>query len=629
VEDDPLMDPTQPQPVAAVALLPFVAAIVWGTRVATRRVTPDDLIARLSAPAVGGSVWLLAVHTIALVTQSFPYGLWIGTILSGVAAAALGWSDRHAIFVHRPFPRAMWVPAVTATLLFTPAALGWSFHDELWHAGHQSIAAQIQNGIYPPRHGVFPAFLLRYHYGFDLLVAMTGTLIRLPVAWAIDAVTVLAWFYTWCLAWGIGERILGMRCGWILPVTILFAGSFVPFLALTGTLAMAPVLLGLITVGGATVNPPLVSYFFQHPWTVGFPLALATLGLALDRTVRRSAWRTGVLLALFLALAVTQIILFLALLSTVVLAQCLLHLRTAPRESLAWLAKGAAILAVASQLGGFFATGPHTGLDIAFHAWSQTGSATANLLWNVVTFGWTLPSGIVGLVLLLRRDIAWGLVVSGVSIGGLLLMNLLRYEHSWDIVKFGTVAMFGLGIASSAVVARLWSASSRPLARTAAIVTLVLIALPGVGFLTCFAVSAPGIPSQIFFSQPPPVGANDQAAIAWLRRQARAGDLVVCPPELTSRYAQIGGLPVLPIDSGTRGFGFPADVLDRRLAITSRVPMDPQTYRSEGVRWIVAADDSYFVAPERLAAWRERGAIMEVQRFGNVVVYEIPAMRSP
>jgi len=57
--------------------------------------------------------------------------------------------------------------------------------------------------------------------------------------------------------------------------------------------------------------------------------------------------------------------------------------------------------------------------------------------------------------------------------------------------------------------------------------------------------------------------------------------------------------------------------------------MDPQTYRSEGVRWIVAADDSYFVAPERLAAWRERGAIMEVQRFGNVVVYEIPAMRSP
>ena len=619
------MDPTQPQPVAAVTLLPFVAAIFWGTRAATGRATHDDLMARLTAPALAGSVWLLAVHATALITQSFPRGLWIGTIVSGVAAFALGWSNRRALSFPRPLPSAMWVPAAAATLLFTPAALGWSFHDELWHAGHQSIASQIQNGIYPPRHGVFPVFLLRYHYGFDLLVALVGTISRLPVDRAIDAVTIVAWFYTWCLAWGLGERLLGPRHGWILPLTVLFAGSFVPFLALTGTSATARALLGLIKVSGATVNPPLVSYFFQHPWTIGFPLGLATLGLALDRTVGRPAWRIGVLFSLFLALAITQIIMFLALLSTLLLAHCLLYLRTAPGKSFAWMAGGVATLAVAIQLGGFFASGPHTGLDITLHPWSQTGRATSNLLWNVVTFGWTLPFGIAGLVPLLRRDVAWGLVVSGLAIGGLVSMNLLRYEHSWDIVKFGTVAMFALGIASSTVIAHLWSTPSRPLARTAAVAALVLVTFPGVGFLTCFAVSVPGIPAQIFFTQPPPVGANDRAAIAWLRRQARAGELVVCAPELTSRYAQIGGLPVLPIDSGTMGFGFPADLMQRRQAITSGVPTDPQVYRSEGVRWIVAADHSSFIPPERLIAWRQYGAIVEVQRFGDVAIYELVA----
>jgi hypothetical protein len=619
------MDPTQPQSAAAVVLLPFVAAIFWGARAATRRVTHDDLMARLTAPAVAGSLWLLAVHTIALTSHSFPRGLWIGTILTGVVTVPLGWSDRHELPLARPLPPAMWVPAVAATLLFAPAALGWSFHDELWHTGHQSIASQIQNGIYPPRHGVFPVYLLRYHYGFDLLVALVGTIIRLPVARAIDAVTIGAWFYTWCLGWGLGERLLGAGRGWILPLTVLFSGSLVPFVALSGTPATAPALLGLIKIGGATVNPPLVSYFFQHPWTIGFPLAMAILGLGLDRTVGRPPWRAGVLLVLFLVLAVTQIPLFLALLLTMVFVKCLLHVRTAPLKSLAWMVGAAATLAIATQLGGFFASGSHTGLDITLHPWSQTGRATSNLLWNVVSFGWALPFGIAGLLPLLRRDAAWGLVVSGVAIGGLILMNLLRYEHSWDIVKFGTAAMFALGIASSTVIARLWSAPSRPLARSVAVVALVLVAFPGVGFLTCFAVSLPGIPPQIFFSQPPPVVGNDRAAIAWLRRHVRAGDLVVCAPELTPTYAQIGGLPVLPIDSGTMGFGFPADVIKRRQAITSSVPKDPQVYRSEGVRWIVAADDSRFVPPERLTTWRQHGDIVEVQRFGHVAIYELVA----
>jgi len=620
------MDSTQPQSAAAIALLPFAAAIFWGALAASRRATLDALLARLTAPAVATSVWLLTVHAVGLVTHSFTHGLWIGTILAGVAAAALGFRDRpRGRSPALPLPRAMWIPALVATLLFAPAALGWSFHDELWHAGHQSIASQIQNGIYPPRHGVFPTFLLRYHYGFDVLVAIVGTITRLTVERAIDAVTIVAWFYTWCLGWGLGERLLGTRRGWILPVAVLFAGPFASLLTPIGAPQGLYRLLGLVKVGDALVNPSLVSYFFQHPWTLGIPLALATLGMGLDRSPGRSTWRAGILLALFLALAISQIVLFLALLSTLSLVQCVLHLRRAPRESMAWIAGAALTLGVATRLGGFFASLPYTGSEIELHPWSQTGRAASNIVWNLATFGWTLPLGVAGLVLLLRRDLTWGFVLGGVSAGGIVLMNLIRYAHSWDIAKFGTAAMLALGLASSVVIARLWSASSRPLARVAAILALVLAAFPGLGFLACFAASAPGIPPEIFFAQPPPVDANDRAAIAWLRRRARAGDLVFCPPEIASRYAQMGGLPELQLDSGTRGFGFPIDVLRRRQAITNRVPPDPQAYRAEGVRWIVAAHNSGFVPPDQLQAWQQRKAIVEVQRFGDVAIYEIPA----
>jgi hypothetical protein len=52
------------------------------------------------------------------------------------------------------------------------------------------------------------------------------------------------------------------------------------------------------------------------------------------------------------------------------------------------------------------------------------------------------------------------------------------------------------------------------------------------------------------------------------------------------------------------------------------VPTDPQAYRTEGVRWIMAAEQQ-LRPPERLADWPQRNAIVEVQRFGDVAIYEI------
>ena len=65
----------------------------------------------------------------------------------------------------------MWIAALLVTAYVAPTALGWSFHDEVLVTGHLSITSEIENGTYPPRHLSFPELELRYHYGFDLLVA--------------------------------------------------------------------------------------------------------------------------------------------------------------------------------------------------------------------------------------------------------------------------------------------------------------------------------------------------------------------------------------------------------------------------------------------------------------------------
>jgi hypothetical protein len=94
---------------------------------------------------------------------------------------------------------------------------------------------------------------------------------------------------------------------------------------------------------------------------------------------------------------------------------------------------------------------------------------------------------------------------------------------------------------------------------------------------------------------------------------------------MAPRYAQVGGLPQLQIDSGTMGFSIPAEVRRQRETINREVPADPQAYRAEGVRWMVVRDGSQFPSPDHVAEWRRRGAIDEIRRFGSLAIYAIQA----
>ncbi len=221
--------------------------------------------------------------------------------------------------------------------------------------GHLSITSEIENGVYPPRHLSFPELELRYHYGFDLLVAAVAAIVRLRADHAIDLVTLLAWGYSWCLVWETGERLIGRGWGGGTAAVVLFGGG-IPFFSSAPTLAWR--LAGLGTVGEHDLNPPVVSYFFQHPWTLGIPLAFATVLVVSERDAPAPWARSAAIGVLLVALSFCQIVLFLCLAGALLVAEPAAEGKIAWRRAFRPLLLLGTVLLVASHLHGFFAPSP-------------------------------------------------------------------------------------------------------------------------------------------------------------------------------------------------------------------------------------------------------------------------------
>ena len=357
-----LFDAANPMPLAMVALWLTLPGIWLGSGAVTAVLDGDRAVRRILQPAVALAGWIVGVQLASLACHSFWIGLPVGMILlsaigwglwwrsSGMAASAMPPGPesptvaRPAAASHGPagtfgqtsrgarqseaagFSPAMWWSMALVTLPIAIIAVRGHFADELGANGHLGFISELQNDYFPPRFLCLPEFTLRYHYGFDLLCAGLTAISRITADWAIDLVTIFGWTYSWCLLWVLGDRLSNeLRAGfWTSLATLLGSGAAVFLCWIPDNLSLYYRLSGTFSLGtGTHVNQPTVSNMFQHPFSLGVPLAMAVLLLVQLPAERRLTARDVAIGLLLAALSLTQTILFVTLLGTLAVTEVL------------------------------------------------------------------------------------------------------------------------------------------------------------------------------------------------------------------------------------------------------------------------------------------------------------------
>jgi hypothetical protein len=609
-----------PLPAALAALTAATPAIVLFGWAVSRRLFDERLTARIATIGVALGSWVIATHIFGLVTRTLTGGILVATLWLAAAGAVLHRRDRGRAPLPLRHTRRelveMLIFAVGLTVPIAVIAWRWSFHDELGIGGHQAMIAQVQNDHYPPRSLAFPQFELAYHYGFDLLCAMLTGLLRVRVTTAIDLATCGLWFYSVLAVWLLGERLIGRGAGPLAALVVLLGGGAPSTCgaSMDQQLSFATHFLAFCEEGGVWLNPGLTSYFFQHPWTLGLPLALTILLVETEDHPPSRAWQLAALIGLFAALYITQVTAFLCFLGAVIASRCC----AANQGSRKLRILAIALLAVCGvadvfTLGGFFAGGGGTNTSrLLFHP-GVASNARTSLWWMVKSFGLPLV-GLLGFTFLRRRRILF----ASLAAGSLLIINTVRYQLSWDIAKFATVAGIGFTFSWSAVLARLQAGRTR-LERVWAPACLIAATVASsVGFLATLALGLPGIPH--IYSADQPLMTDDARQVANLLRRRMPADAVMYRRlEDASPYATYSGLPQVWLNPG---LALDAALEPPRTALATNLPAAPEPYLEQHVRFFVldAGDERLNVVAD---AWLAKGQATLLGRFGALRVVEL------
>jgi hypothetical protein len=567
---------------------------------------------------------VVAVQLASLLARSFRVGLPAGVILVGAAGVVAELARRRRPDAEPPSGRrpSPWM-AITAALsaaALIPAAFKYWFHDELLIAGHMATVAQLANGIFPPRHLQFPEYPFRYHYGFDLIAAAFTALFRLQVDAAIDVGSLVLWAASWCLLWALGERLVGRRRAWLTPFMTLYA-SGLPLGCPHPGPSILPNMIEECPVGHWSVNGPPITYFFQHPWALGIPVAATAILVFSERAPRSGALRFALLAFLFGALSFSELVLFVTVLPALLVAELYYEDRLELRRAPALL--GALLLAfgLAKLLGGFFV--PAAGLqNLKFVPHAGFGDTLgATLRWNAMTFGVMWVTGLVGFLALRRGRLLFGLLAAG----ALVVVNSVRYGGSADIMKFATVVSLALGFLGSAAVARILPpqrSGASPVRSLTAALLLAGATWIGVAYPIIFALGLGDIPGS-FRQKPDTLSPSDVEVTTFLRTRARAGEQIYRTGG--TGYAQWAGLPQPWLNWTTKAWGFPQEKVSARDVLLRTKPAEVRAYRAQGFRWMVVdealKDDKGLL--DATTAWIGRGEARLATKIGTLRVVEI------
>jgi hypothetical protein len=588
-------------------LLPFV---LRGGRVLALHAVRERRLSWLLAPIVSVACWLLAIHALGLVTQSFYIGLFGGSVIVALLGFASGWLPGPDSEDGPPISPWMFVGALCVMAVLLGPELTHAEHDECVVAGHISFPQQLLNGIYPPRHLVYPQFELRYHYGFDLLSASIAAVLGRPdMLLLVHTLTLLLFGYAFCLFWALGQRWIGGRfAGPVTGITVMLAGGF-PFLC-RALHPLGSLLIGDCLPNGMWLIPPVTSTFLQHPWSLGYPLAAAIL---LVFHLRRSSdpWWFLALTLLFLFLSLSQFVLFLALLAAAFATGCFERGQFSSAECLRMIGMAAVVVLLARHMHGFFAqVAEPAQTQLEFHVFPLDKGWLAWTAWMLQSFGFLLPLGIAGFFLWSGERFMLALLI----IGGLTIFNLSRHPNSWDIVKFAQLSQLALAILSAATLQRLLSVRRL---RVFGAVGLVLVAAFGVSWPTAVALDLKGL----FFCKSLPAAPNptDREAIDYLRGHIAAGELVFRSHN-PQAYAIYGGLPEPMTDWAVGSFGFSKALERQRAWLMARPSADPTDYLNQSFRWFVIDDDETPMS-QLLNSWVSEGRAEQRAEFPPLRIY--------
>jgi hypothetical protein len=368
-------------------------------------------------------------------------------------------------------------------------------------------------------------------------------------------------------------------------------GGGLPFFAVDRGSPLLFTFLGVASRDGVSLNRPTISYFFQHPWTVGLPLAVSILLLWSEpRRSRAAYWLVGwLLVALFLC----QYVLFLSLLAALAVADPLRRaasrgwrswrqLRRSWKSLVAFPALALGALLVTRFLGGFALPPPDHLAELQLDL-GVARTAAGSLLWHAETFGLLLPLGIAGLWRLGRLRVVSLFLVAG----SLLIINSVRYAHSEDIAKFATVAGITLSLGSSALLWGWWTRGGR-VRRWSSLALLAAASAAGLLFAAAFVFDVEG--TELVVRAPVELHVEDRAVLAWLREHAGPEDVVYREPFPGLGYAQWGGVPQAWLDGMATRHGFSPARVERRSALLTTPPHGPEPYLRQNVRWFVVGD---------------------------------------
>ncbi|MFO0725304.1 MAG: hypothetical protein U1E65_16090 [Myxococcota bacterium] len=440
----------------------------------------------------GAVVWALSL--VLMAAGPAVLGRWVGRLDLGLLILA----TLAAVLSFRLPPVALtlgstpertprWVTAITGAFGFLVMITIWTSFQFDEEAGHVPLANVLFRNILPPEYPLFPGEPFRYHYGFDVLVALVRAA-GLPIIRSIDLVTTACFALFLATAAEVGQALGGARARGLARVLVPMSSGTLLFLTFSG-LGFGPLAPASVPIPDAwhdlwsDMVPPVISNFFQHPQGFGMPAALAILLLAEGGAPadRRSQLFRQVLVGLFLGAASLVHIVYFSLLGVALGASACLELissRDLPRF-LVRIGSLLGALVIAYGIGGFLTpTETHAGNFLLWGTSFFEDPFFSKLLRHLLVFGLPLMCLPLVIVLELQRPSPLRRTLLLLAILGFLVPNLVTYARSWDIVKFyGAGELFAnlLFTELSALFLARFFAGRPPALRALAVASVVLV----------------------------------------------------------------------------------------------------------------------------------------------------------